>query len=159
MSIIYEALKKIESSNLLTINLKPTTTADKTKKGPTKIKIWLVYLVAASLGIFIANISFKLLIKPLPPASSTPILLPKNEPQPTITLPSLSPQAPIVKKVPGVHLVLNGIFFSEEEAYALINNQIVKVGDTLEGLTVKRISVDEVELESEGSIIKLPTEN
>lgn len=54
--------------------------------------------------------------------------------------------------------MLNGVFFSENEGYALINNRIVKEGDALEGVTVKRIKLDEVELEAEdGSTIKLST--
>ena len=54
-------------------------------------------------------------------------------------------------------LVLNGIFFSENQGYALINNRIVKEGDTVDGAIVDRISLDGVDLNSGGLVIKLST--
>ena len=52
--------------------------------------------------------------------------------------------APTVVATSGGMLVLNGIFFSQEEGYALVNNHIVKVGDKVGGALVKRIDVNEV---------------
>nr|MBC8436521.1 hypothetical protein [Candidatus Omnitrophota bacterium] len=54
-------------------------------------------------------------------------------------------------------LVLNGIFFSQDEGYyALVNNKIVKVGDDIDGAKVRHIDFDNVELESEaGLLVKL----
>jgi hypothetical protein len=58
-------------------------------------------------------------------------------------------------KKPAAQFVLNGVFFSQNEGCALINNHIVKKGDTVEGAVVKQIRLDEVELESDGAVITL----
>lgn len=56
--------------------------------------------------------------------------------------------------------LLNGIFASDESAsYALINNQIAKVGDRIDGAVVKRINQDSVELESGSKNIVLTPES
>jgi len=54
-------------------------------------------------------------------------------------------------------LDLNGVFYSGNEAYALMNNQIIKVGDIIEGAVVKRISLEGVELEKEGQFVQIST--
>jgi len=58
------------------------------------------------------------------------------------------------KETPPV-FTLNGVFFSGNEGYALINNRIVKQGDKIDGATVVQIFLDEVDLDFGGSIIKL----
>ncbi len=47
-------------------------------------------------------------------------------------------------------LTLNGISRKGEDSYALINKQIVRVGDAIEGLTVSRIEPDRVLLSKGG---------
>lgn len=47
---------------------------------------------------------------------------------------------------------LNGIFFSGNEGYALINNQIVKAGEEIDGALLREIDKDEVKIEINGSI-------
>ena len=59
------------------------------------------------------------------------------------------------KKELSASFVLNGVFFSGNEGYALINNRVVKKGDVIDGATVVGIALDEVDLEAEGSVIKL----
>lgn len=74
--------------------------------------------------------------RPAPAAS----LLPRQaSPPPPPPPPTIKPPA----------LVLNGIVFSSDKGYALINNTIVIEGDKIEGLTVVRITKDRVELISE----------
>ena len=75
----------------------------------------------------------------------------KIQPKPSPSSASVS----TLRKESKEPLILNGIFFSQDEPYALINNQIVKESETIEGATVKRIKVDEVEVEKEGSILTL----
>ena len=51
--------------------------------------------------------------------------------------------------------MLNGIFSSSEKSYALINNQIARVGDKISGAVIKKITSEEVLFDFEGSEIKL----
>ncbi|MBU1125578.1 MAG: hypothetical protein KKC84_06110 [Candidatus Omnitrophica bacterium] len=67
---------------------------------------------------------------------------------------SLSEEKPVTQ---AASLSLNGIFFSQNEGYALINNQIVKEGDTVAGVFVKTITVNGVELEDQGNPLTLLT--
>lgn len=164
MSIIYDALKKIERSqdqidSSVKINpvrnTKLTNTKNKisngvNKGGKPRLKIYPVYVLAACLGLFLTAISFNLLTRQS-----------QQDPAPLETnIPNLETNAPIaipseVEKESQAPLILNGVFFSEEQGYALINNQIVKEGDVVEGALVLRITLEEVELELNGSTIKL----
>ncbi|MDD5432878.1 MAG: hypothetical protein PHO70_07865 [Candidatus Omnitrophica bacterium] len=115
-------------------------------------------------------------IETLAPQMSTPITSVSSPavPSPAVptTPPAQPPAASPVSLIPQVvkkqfepksqasqePFILNGIFFSEDKGgYALVNNQIVKVGDTINGAVVKKITDELVELETEGSIIKLST--
>jgi hypothetical protein len=172
MSIIYDALKKTEKA----INSNLKATPDTKDKHPKSIyQLYILYVIVACVGLAIGNIIFSFL-----PHSKTPSLKQskstlavkndrltqvKETPQVTQTTPMVAtpsetaPMLPIdIKNKSQVSLVLNGVFFSKNEGYALINNRIVKEGDVLEDATVKRIKLDEVELEAEdGSTIKLST--
>lgn len=165
MSIIYDALKKVERSQ----NINPEIKINKADKA--RHKIYLIYALVVVLGFFAANLLWGFLIKPLPAkvnvASGDAVKIAKAqeikpvgqralEAQvsiPAAPTPAPSPAAATPETKP--ELTLNGIFFSEDEGYALINNQIVKQGDTVDGAKVVRIDVAEVELESQGSVIKL----
>jgi len=173
MSIIYDALKKVETSQANDSKTK----IDKDSK--SKPKIYLLYALMISLGLFIANIFYGWLSqKPtlkttdiagqqavvwLPIAKAT-VQPPadKKEPYlaPTLPTDALQASASVETKMETQKetlppFTLNGVFFSGGEGYALINNRIVKKGDKIERATVVQISLDEVELELDGSIIKL----
>ena len=73
-------------------------------------------------------------------------------------------KTPVKKPLPNSptkpRFLLNGIFASDKfTTYALINNQIAKVGDRIDGALVKRINQDSVELESESKSIILTSES
>lgn len=55
-------------------------------------------------------------------------------------------------------LVLNGTFLSDGEEFAIINNQIVKTGDEIDGAAVKRIRANNVELEFDGKPLYITSE-
>lgn len=112
------------------------------------LRIFSVYLLTACLGIIIAKFLFDYLRAP---ANKTKKIASQKATKATPP-PSVVSGSRKESKEP---LILNGIFFSQEEPYALINNQIVKETETIGGATVKRIKVDEVELERQGSIITL----
>jgi hypothetical protein len=181
MSIIYDALKKVENANA------ENTKAETEKQDPAfkpKRKNYLVYLLVACLGLFIGNLFFgfltpskKSLQEQITPFMSlfskdksakdakkktgpALIVAPASRPQPQKKAESpegISALFSNIRKEAEPSLVLNGIFFSDDEGYALINNQIVGVGDEVSGATVKSITVDEVELDKAGSIVKLST--
>lgn len=173
MSIIYDALKKVESLNKKDLKYEASR---EDKHSKPKIKTYLIYVLVVCVGLFIGNLSFALLAyyskrratsqtkerpKPLvkeqaKQESPKELLVPAKSEQ-VLANESKSTLPVEVKNEPLPSLILNGIFFSEDEGYALINNEIVKVGDVVDGATVKRISVDEVELEFSGSQIKLST--
>lgn len=153
MSIIYDALKKVERS------YDAKAGAKKEEKHPKFVfkKIYFLYLLLIGISVVAGRFFF---IK-APPQHVEPAQV-QAPPQVQAPAPVPAPQeaqapAPPIdaKKKLQESLVLNGIFFSGDEGYALINNQIVKQGDLIEGATVKQISLNEVELEFEGSTIKL----
>jgi type II secretory pathway component PulC len=156
MSIIYDALKKVEKN----ISLEPKVEKlEKTRLRFSKAlpRLYLVYILVACIGVFLGNALFNLLtytksisfkqIKPSMPRTDTE------------TIQSAELAKPLPQPEEKIELresfVLNGIFFSDNEGYALINNQIVKAGDTIKGATVKDIKLNEVELETATGIIRL----
>lgn len=162
MSIIYDALKKVEAKFSSSGNISPEAKRD--KKPKTSPKIYLVYLLVIGLGIFSANILYRL-FTPSFKISSKDYKIPEKEestkPQPQNIGSAQESPSPMQPSPPGESapvLVLNGIFFSGDDAYTLINNRILKVGDDIEGLTVKKIELNQVELKSKDSTIKLSTE-
>ena len=61
-------------------------------------------------------------------------------------------------KTPQVNFVLSGIFFSDNDSYALVNNKIVRENDSVDGATVKTITANTVELDSGGMLTTLATQ-
>lgn len=161
MSIIYDALKKVEQSNIK-VN-KPQDAAGKSQT-KHKIKTYLLYVLVVCAGLFAVNIFFTFLARPKiiskmdikPPAAAAVAKQENKQEEPSAAVQPAPAASPVMVTSRGM-LVLNGIFFSQEEGYALINNHIVKAGDTVDGALVKWIGVDEVELEVDGSSVKLNT--
>jgi len=159
MSIIYEALKKVELSQ--SHNNQAQSHPKKADK--PKINVYLIYALVVIFGIFMANIIFGFITKtPAPVKTNTrtdmPVPEAKKETPPSATpLPIVAEPVQVPPPVPQTHLqlTLNGIFFSGDEAYALINNEIVKEGDQVKGATVKKVTLEGVELDEGGSIIKI----
>lgn len=155
MSIIYDALKKIEASSA---NEKGTKIDAGLKP---KSKSYLLVAFTVCLTLFIVNILYSW----LSPMKSPPSLTDKKESLSSYAQPlseetllgksvSLEDRIEPPKETPPV-FTLSGVFFSGGEAYALINNRIVKKGDKINGATVGEIFLDEVDLEFGGSIIKI----
>jgi len=157
MSIIYDALKKVEQSSAKNLETKVT----KGSAPSSRIPKFLIYVLVVCFGFFIANFFFGMLPKQL---SDNNLLKTKNPPQiqksAKETPPQVKPPLPVEtkaepKKELSGSFVLNGVFFSGNEGYALINNRIVKKGDIIDGATVALIALNEVDLEKEGAVIKL----
>jgi hypothetical protein len=146
MSIIYEALKKVEGSFVLAQEKKP---AAEDKSGPKRYSYFLYLLLIVAAGFLAANTVFNLLSGQVKNTAPAPLAVTAAPPADTAVVLTYTPppQPPA--------FTLNGIFFSQEEGFALINNQIVKNGDEVDGAKVVRIGPDEVELEAAGLAIKL----
>ncbi|MDD5594893.1 MAG: type II secretion system protein N [Candidatus Omnitrophica bacterium] len=157
MSIIYDALKKVEPGlkveNKKILNTKPI----------------FIYLGIVVIGLLVAQVLFKFFTPAAVPAAKlkvnvTALKTAQQAPQQQVlsqtqtqqTSPQaqqIQPQPPEPVAMPS--LVLNGIFFTGNDGYCLINNQILKVGDEIEGVVVEKIKEQEVELSNKGTTIKL----
>lgn len=173
MSVIYDALKKAEKA----ITNSQGKTDKKESPSRFRVRLYLVYALVICSGLFIGNSVFVFLHRTKTTSEQPKPLsgiLNKDKPVTARTsgmdLPQPIPpeqQIPATKTPPNVSTemikgnegiwVLNGVFFSEDEGYALINNKIVKVGDTVSGATVKGIYLDEVELQTQEGPVKLST--
>lgn len=61
--------------------------------------------------------------------------------------------ASLIKKIPP--LFLSGTFFSDGRYVALINNQVVEIGDSIEGVQIKKIGSNGVAIKFRGSLFQL----
>lgn len=175
MSIINEALKKAEQS----IHKNP---AKETLPPNTKhaAKPYILYILILVTGLFLSNFIFTLIShKPqgdglasdgqshklaktktaaalniIEPAVKAPAKMMASEPSPVI------PPAPQLEEneVPETAFILNGIFFSDNDGYALVNNQIVRENDLVDGAKVKTITANTIELDNAGKIVTLATQ-
>ncbi|MFA5410329.1 MAG: hypothetical protein WC321_00490 [Candidatus Omnitrophota bacterium] len=171
MSIIYDALKKVEGK--IKNYGSPAREEKEVKKAKAGPKIYLVYLLIIAFGAFSANLIYRLFtpsFKTTPaakgvkiPKAREPVELPeeKTGPAPEFPQKPIAPPEAASKEISSgseplpSNLILNGIFFSENDAYALINNQIVKEGEEIEGLVVAKIGVSDVELKNKETSLKL----
>jgi len=170
MSIIYEALKKVSAAQSNSSGPGPGPKPVIPRKN--KIKSYLFCILLIALGLFFAGIFFSIFINPNPVSQDTKVLSVVKKDKPTVTdspilpitekpplptneaavsLPSSNPDLPLTEE----KLILSGVYFSQEQGYALINGQIVKVGDTVSGALVKSITLEGVSLDVQGRVIEL----
>ncbi|MDP2928094.1 MAG: hypothetical protein Q8N80_04790 [Candidatus Omnitrophota bacterium] len=153
MSIINEALKKTEEY-LQKNAAKDNLLAPK----PAGAKPFLLYILILLAGLSLGNFIFNLLSHELQTTqtqklNALPVIQTTNSP-PAAALPS---QPPEEKKPAELNFVLNGIFFSDNDGYALVNNQIVRENDYVDGAKVGLITTNTVELDNAGQRITLST--
>ncbi|MDD5730169.1 MAG: hypothetical protein PHN57_03465 [Candidatus Omnitrophica bacterium] len=144
-------------------------------KPKPKLPVFLVYFLVVFGGLLCAAAVFNFVIplftgnhknlkltNMLPssiklPAQKSTAASPAKKPF-TVSVPkkaAAKENKPVPSGNSGSSYVLNGVFLSGNECYAIINNTIVKEGDTVEGATVGKITLDEVDLESDGKPIVL----
>ena len=153
MSIINEALKKTEQhlqkNAALNIPL---------PQEPLHPKSFLIYVLILLAGILLGNFIFTLLKhKTQPRVIPIKNILPVTK---TIEAPTLAvlPSQPLEENKPlEANFILNGIFFSDEDGYALVNNQIVRENDFIDGAKVSSITANTVTLDNAGQTITLNT--
>ncbi len=136
MSIISEALKKVENSseNYPQLLVPPE---------PSKKRFnWLVVFLLAALAI---GIGFKsLTARHAPKQQISAIPIPETKQAALVPAPLSLP-----------HLQLSGIALMEEKNFAIINGDIFKEGDQVEGAQLVKITKDEVTLDRKGREIQL----
>ena len=127
-----------------------------------KTKGYLLCIACAGLGVYAAKLFFDYLAQTQaikdagltpPPVSVKAEVLPLPPSLPAVS--ENKKAQPQAKKPDRPLLVLNGIMFSPGRSYALINNRIVKEGDTIEGVTVKQIAQDSVQMQDAEKEFKL----
>lgn len=169
MSIIYEALKKTQnSSKNITADIALNAGQKQNPKKAGKIPYALASVIIIGLGF----IFYVFLKKPqeLDKASTVrkseiqesvsqaPSFAdePKNSPpNPSSSFSSLPSQSAPKEEKKLPDFVLNGIVISPDGNIALINDQIIRAGDNIEGARVERIEDSRVVLSYEGREIVL----
>ena len=177
MSIIYDALKKVEGRFQEAGDISHEPKIE--KKRTFKLKVYLIYAIVVVLGFLSANLFNRFIISGFISSVKSEALKDTEqaavaEVAPPVSLPSQSQTTPaavqgaqeisspgkdkasVLQEAP-LALALTGVFFSGKEGYALINNQILREGDTVDGAVVTRVSVEEVDLKYRDSEIRLPT--
>jgi len=158
MSIIYEALKKVEIAQT---RGEHAGLPQLEKIAKPKNKLYLIYIAVAVVGFVAAQMFFSLAKRPAKTLPAPQATAAKETQAPQETAAITTSQQPAVTVAPKPilatppALLLNGVFFSGNEGYALINNQIVKEGDVVDGATVLQITLEEVELKFQDATLKL----
>ncbi|MFC1645608.1 hypothetical protein ACFL2Y_00295 [Candidatus Omnitrophota bacterium] len=166
------ALRKVDK--MLSCVIIKKQNMDNSQRNITKKQI-ILGVIFLFIGFFCSLFVFKFFTKPKPAEFTTPAL-PVQQP-PAEVLPVTQEQKepevaeivveakayiaePLVEEeeikervVP--ELVLNGIFASETGSYVLINNRIVRQGETILGVKVTHIYSNKVELDAFGKKIIL----
>lgn len=135
MSIIYNALKKTQENLQAQQNIPPSKFKTRLPWIDILIVLFIVFLLIKAGGFYYPKMK-SLLSSSTINANQTKNTVPPKENQ--------------------VKLILNGVFISEQEKVALINNQPMHIGDTVQGLKVIAIEPDKVKLKSDTDIIVLP---
>ena len=155
MSIIYDALKKVEK----TTDKNSSDKEELITKGTGKPKPILIYILVILIGLFAGNMIFGLLtrpkVKPAIPSPALPIVTPVNKILAPVQEEKPLPSPEPIPQIPEPTLTLNGVFFQQDKGYALINNRILTVEDTIQGAKVEEISLEKVVMEFEGRKITL----
>ncbi len=159
MSIIYDALKKVEKTH-------PQQPQEPLTKKPGKsfsfLKIFIGLFIFALLFLTAKFLFIKTTVKTQ--TSDKPTLKPENiatPPLPSTPAPEKIKEKEVAKILENVEkdlkgkFVLNGVFFTDNRGFALINNRIAKEGDSIDDAIVQKITLDEVELDYQGTILKL----
>lgn len=157
MSIIYDALKKVEKSGESVLRNNKEVPLPK-----NKIRNALVYLLFLALGLFAAKAFFSYLdqqpTKEKPVKQTKTTVIQNNTPKiPPLQEPQLPPAIKSTHLPEKPTFILNGVFSSGKESYALINNQIVKLKEKINGAVITKIAPEEVLLDYDGSQIRLTT--
>ena len=152
MSIIYDALQKTQTNR----SNKPTSKLKKIFRNSQWVDIGMLIVIITLFIIvlfaYYPHISSYLTSKhtttkqPLAPVQ--PVMAKAAEPQTIRTQFATGNYGKIT---------LNGVFLSDQDKFAMLNNQTYHLGDTIEGMTIVKIDFDKVELHTEKMHLVLRT--
>ena len=163
MSIIHDALKKTEGALSSSQDNPPEIPSPEVasylkKRRRIRRTEWVIFFfLAVILGLYIGNIPFDLVGKANNLIQNFGFTSSAGKKQASPKVPQKTTPLLSGAKKQSDEMVLNGIFFSKDESYAVINNRIVKVGEMVNNAIVREINEDEVKLEDRGTIFKLST--
>ena len=155
MSIIYEALKRIERRGA---EEQPQPTFQGRQKKQPKLLLLIIFVgFVIFLSLFsIINSSRK---KDVPPVSqvkppvSVEVVAQKEPPKRNFT------KKQIIQEFPKGTYTLQGILYTQDDPISLINGKRVRKGETIDGAELTAIYQKGVELTSSGGRIHLPLED
>jgi len=159
VSIINDALKKTQSE--INPNELPQSSVSKRTEKPARSPLITIFVFIATIGIIVLTL---LIVAPVfrtnnpflsapPPVTQSPIS-PVPTPRMAAEHKAPPPSQTILPKRNNTLLTLNGIIAADDVQMALINNEIYKVGDLVEGKKILKITENSVELAvDEGTVI------
>src|SRR3989338_4948298 len=158
MSIINDALKKTQQKFQQHGPKQGQEAQEPPDKNPW---FWLIAIVV-SFGFIGCGLIFIFLVFPF---KKTAVSFTNNPQKQTLTGAKQAsvtmfakPSVAMAKKdEPKDTIVLNGIITMDDGQFALINNQILKEGDYINGKRIVSISADKVEIFDKGQILTLTT--
>jgi hypothetical protein len=161
MSIIYDALKKTQEA----IGGNDPAGAPPPSPGPNNSKNQppIGWVVALFFGLLFIVIGFfgSTLMNLFHQSSQSEIkfhLSEKPESAPTTPSSPAQPAGPSSSTAPA-GIRLQGTMFMDGIYTALINDNVYKAGETVDNMTIRNITLEQVELEKNGEIIKLNVRN
>jgi len=154
MSIIYEALKKVEGQKKILAPESipqsiPLPVEREEKKVSKDKKLFLPPIVILLIVLGLSVLPF--ILPQQKQAQEQEIIAPvaeKREIDP-VRVPEPKSQAPeevILRKEPVQEYVLEGIVYDPKAPFALINGRVIKESDELDGFRIDKISEDNVEM-------------
>jgi type II secretory pathway component PulC len=159
VSIIYEALQKTQVEDELQNS--PSSQAEMTKDD------W----IDVGISLIIAFLLAMIMIAHYPPHSKSKEILESKKNSKEVSILDVPDETvkPVVQptsdsKMMGVPFdeaayklnhVLNGVFVSEEEKIAMVNNRFFNIGDNIDGMKVVSIEPDKIKLQHENGIVEL----
>lgn len=160
MSIIYEALQKTQVEDELQ-NI-PSSQDEMTKDDWIDVGISLI--IAFLLAIIMiahypqSHSKSKDLLVSKKNSRAVPILEVPDETVKAIVKPASDPNiigVPFDEAAYKLNHTLNGVFVSEEEKIAMVNNRFFNIGDNIDGMKVVSIEPDKIKLQYENGVVEL----
>ena len=150
MSLIHEALEKIEQDKggKLGEKLRPLLKREEPKGREPSENLWAVYGIVGFL--FLSLVIGLVYFFTNPPARKNESKLGRNT-----SVTQVRPAPPLFRPLGYNQFVLTGITQAGNEWTAIVNNQLVRVGDEIDNARVQTIDEEKVVLNLEGQAIHL----
>lgn len=157
MSIIYEALKKVEDKKV-SPRLEKVDSAFSIRKKEEKViagkKRFFLPLIVFLIALGLVSLPFILTNQERSQKALAPVAEKREvDPARIYRIPESMSQAPgevILREGPVQEYILEGIVYDEEASFAIISGKVIKETDTLGSFRIDKISKDKVEMTNTG---------